>query len=106
MSREGLWVALLAMALVTYALRASFLLLGERLRLPRGIERALVFVPAAVLSAIAVPAVLAGGEGGGPDLPRLVAAAVAVGVAWRTKSLAGTIATGMVVLWTLRAVLG
>lgn len=105
MSREGLWVALLAMALVTYALRASFLLLGERLRLPRGLERALVFVPAAVLAAIAVPAVLAG-EGGGPDLPRLAAATVAVGVAWRTKSLAGTIATGMVVLWTLRAVLG
>lgn len=108
MSREWLWAALVGMGLVTLALRASFLLLGERLRLPRGLERALAYVPPAVLAAIVAPALLAGDDGGGGagDAPRLLAALAAALAAWRLKSLAATIVVGMVALWGLRWWLG
>ena len=46
-------------AAVTYALRASFLLLPERITLPPAMRRALRYVPAAVLTAIWAPELVA-----------------------------------------------
>jgi branched-subunit amino acid transport protein len=76
------WVlTILGMAVVTYATKATILLLGNRIALSGGVRRALEFVPICVLTAIVVPITLAP-HGGGIELtwrnPQLVAALVAV----------------------------
>ena len=50
-----LWATILGMGLITLGLRASFILLPGRLRLPALLRRALPFVPAAVLTAVWAP---------------------------------------------------
>ena len=98
---------MIAMGLVTFALRISFIALAGRLELPPLIKRALRFVPAAVLSAIVVPALVF--REGSLDLTlgneKLLAGALAALVAWYTKSIIWTIIAGMVALWTFQAVL-
>jgi branched-subunit amino acid transport protein len=72
---------------------------------PPRLERALRYVPAAVLAALVVPAVVA--ADGSPTLlgnDRLLAGAAAALVAWRTESVLATIVVGMVALVALGAV--
>lgn len=91
------WLAVLAAGVGTYALRASFLFLFERIgNVPARVETALGMVPAAVLAALVVPAVLAP-EGSVTVLAndRLVAAGLAAVVAWRTESILATIVVGL-----------
>ncbi len=105
MSRAEVWLVIAAMALVTFALRASFLLLPERLGTPKSFERALRYVPTAVIAAIVTPAVLQFGSAEGSFdqlVPRLVAAAGAGLIAWRTRSILYTIVVGMLTLWGVR----
>ena len=52
-------LAVAGMVLVTYGIRLSFLVFGHRLRFPEWLERALRYVPAAVLTALIVPMALA-----------------------------------------------
>lgn len=91
----------------TLLLRASFLVgMGERSVQP-WMRRVLRPVPAAVLSALVVPAVvLPQGEGLAgfdPASPRLWAGLLAAVVAWRTRNAFLTIGSGMLVLWGLQA---
>jgi branched-subunit amino acid transport protein len=94
------WAAVVLAGVGTYAIRTSFLFLFERLDgVPARAQTALGMVPAAVLSALVVPAVLAPEETVvllGND--RLVAAAVAAIVAWYTESILATIVVGLVAL--------
>jgi branched-subunit amino acid transport protein len=94
---------ILGMTLVTFGVRYSTLALVGRLRLPEPVFRALRYVPAAVLTAIVVPAVLLpdGRFALHPANAHLIGAVVAVLVAWRTRSLLWTILVGMAVflLW-------
>ncbi|NHN40182.1 AzlD domain-containing protein [Halorubellus sp. JP-L1] len=107
-----LWLVVLAGGVGTYALRASFVVVVGRVdEIPPRIERALEFVPAAVLAALVVPAVVAVDASGGalvlPTVaysPKLPAAAIAALVAWKTENVLATIAAGMVALWTLQAI--
>lgn len=102
MSGAELWWLFAAMGAVTLALRASFLLAQDRVSLPAYVNRALAFVPPAVLAAIVAPALFEpGGAQLGPLNARLVAGLVAIGVAWRTKSVLATIIVGMATLWAL-----
>jgi branched-subunit amino acid transport protein len=68
----SLWGTILGMALVTYLLRATFLLLPPGLETPGLLRRALRYVPAAVLTAIWAPEVLVEderhGDGARPSL--------------------------------------
>lgn len=101
-----IWVAVMFAGLGTYALRASFLFLFERFGdVPDGVETGLGMVPAAVLSALVVPAVVAP-EGAITVIGngRIPAALVAAGVAWYTESILATIVTGLVALVVLGAV--
>ena len=100
------WMPALALAgLVTFATRLSFIALLGRARTPPLLARALRLVPPAVLSAIILPELVL--RGGAPDLsagnPRLVAGAVAAGVALATRNVLLTIAVGMGALWALQA---
>ncbi len=100
-----LWVVVVAVGLGTLAFRLSFVMLFGRLEaVPDRLAFVLRFVPAAVLAALVVPAVVApAGDPFGASPPRLVAALAATGVAWRTRNLFATIAVGMVTLWVVAA---
>jgi len=99
------WLAVLGMALVTYALRASFLLLPENAQLPSLARRALRYVPAAVLTAIWVPELLLRDGALALSLgnARLLAGAVAIAAAWRFRLTYLTIGAGMLALHLLAA---
>jgi branched-subunit amino acid transport protein len=95
-----LWLALIGMAIVTYALRASFLLLPPEVQTPALLRRALRFVPAAVLTAIWAPELLLRDQvlSLTPDNDKLLAGGVAIAVAWRWRLTSVTIAAGLAAL--------
>ena len=100
----ALWLVIFAAGLGTYALRVSFVALFGRLDdVPPNVERALRFVPAAVLSALVVPPfVLADGQLAlSPANPELVAGVLAALVAWRTEDILATLVAGVGALWLL-----
>ena len=88
-----IWATLAGMALVTYALRASFLVLPPGIETPAFLRRALRYEPAAVLTAIWAPelAFAAGNE-------QLAAGVVAIAVAWRWRLTFVTILAGLTAL--------
>lgn len=98
------WIAIAGVVLTTVVTRASFVVFGNRVTLAPILEQALRYAPAAVIGALVVPALLL--RGGSVDLSlgnqRLIAAAVASLVMWRTRSMIGTILAGMAVLTLLR----
>jgi branched-subunit amino acid transport protein len=103
----NVWLLLICMGLVTYAIRLSLIILIGRISLPPIIQWALCLVPPAVLSAIIFPELLM--PKGTLDLSfgnlRLLAGTVAAVVAWRTRNVLLTIGVGMVALWVLQAVI-
>jgi branched-subunit amino acid transport protein len=95
----NLWITILIIGLLTFAIRLSFILLFGVIEVPGLLRRALRFVPAAVLSAIILPDLLLRDQqlalGLGND--RLLAGVAAIGVAWFSKNVLLTIAVGMAV---------
>ena len=105
MTSPVLWMIIIAMGAVTYALRLSMIVLFDRVLMPDVIRRALRFVPPAVLSALIVPALLAPDpvRHMAVDYARLIAGILAAVVAWRTKNVFLTIGVGMALLWILQS---
>lgn len=101
----SLWLTVVTMGLVTYAIRLSLIAGLGRVELPPFVGRALRFVPPAVLTAITFPELLL--PGGTFDLSlanaRLVAGVLAALVAWRSRNVVLTVVAGMLVLWLMRA---
>lgn len=97
------WATVVVVGVGTYALRASFLFLFERLGgVPPRVETALGMVPPAVLSALVAPAVLApDGAVALAGNDRLLAALLAAGVAWYTEDILATIVVGLVAVVAL-----
>lgn len=98
------WTAVVAIAVGTWAFRASFVFLfGYLDEVPPWVDRTLRFIPAAVITAIIAPRLLLvdGSLAVGPGNERLLAGAVAVVVAWYTEDLFATIVAGMCALWAL-----
>ena len=86
MSDIDVWTVIVLVGVGTFLVRFSFFVLFEYLEtVPAGVERALRFVPAAVLAALVAPAVVV--------------------VAWRTESVLATIVAGMATLVGLGFVL-
>jgi branched-subunit amino acid transport protein len=88
-----MWLTLAGMALVTFALRASFLLLPPHVETPPLLRRALRYVPAAVLTAIWAPELVLS-----PGYEQMAAGAVAIAVAWRWRVTFATIVAGLAAL--------
>ena len=101
---DPLWGLIVVIGIGTFLWRGAFLVFGGRLRLPDLVRRGLNYVPPAVFAALVMPGLIRFAEDGTLDGPRLVAGAAAALVAWRTHGTLSTLAAGMVVLWTLRAV--
>ena len=103
----NIWLLILAVGLITYATRLSFIVLLDRMDVPEWFTRALRFVPAAVLSAIIAPELVS--YNGALDLslrnPQLLSGVLAVLVAWRTKSIFLTILAGMAAYLILQAII-
>lgn len=93
------------MALVTFAIRYPVLALVGKIPLPDRVFRALRYVPAAVLTAIIVPAMLFS-PGNAMNFSYrnsfLVAGIISALVAWRSRNLLLTIVLGMLSLWAWR----
>ena len=99
-----LWLAIVGIGLTGVVTRCSFLVLGERFRLPPIAERALKHAPAAALAAIIAPALLVadGHLDVAPGNHRLLAAIVAAIVMWKSRSMLWTMAVGLAVFTVLR----
>jgi branched-subunit amino acid transport protein len=100
----SIWGIILAMGVVTYALRLSFLLIFGRRQVPTSVQQTLRFVPAAVLAALVCPALVY--RDGTLDVSlgnaRLLAGVLAAVVAWRTRNVLLTTGVGMGVLWIVQ----
>ncbi len=103
-----LWLIVLALGALTFAVRVGPILLLGRLKLPGLVLRAFRYVAPAVLSAIVIPelAVRDGSLAVSLENPRLVAGLLAGLVAWRTRNVLLTLIVGMGVLWGLTAFFG
>ena len=103
----SLWLSILAMGVITFALRLSLIALLDRFEVPPLVTRALRFVPPAVLSAIILPELIQPDGKFNLSLgnARLLAGLIAVVVAWRTRNVLLTIGVGMLALWVLQSLL-
>lgn len=96
------------MAFVTFSTRYAMIALLGRISIPDGMLRALRFVPAAVLTALIVPALVLN-QNKVLALTwhnaNLIAGLIAIVVAWKTRHLLLTLAAGMGTFWLWRWVL-
>ena len=101
------WLMIISAGLLTYATRLSSILLYGRFVMPVQVERALRFVPVAVLTAIFFPDLLflQGELMLSFSNPRLLAGLLAMFGAWRTKNVIYTILIGMFSLWIIQYIL-
>jgi branched-subunit amino acid transport protein len=105
--RASFWLLIALVTAGSMALRVAPLVAHGRLATGPVVERLLKRVPAVALSALAVPGALYVKTGVRYDVDpiRIVAALVGLAVALRTKNMLATLAAGMLVLWTLEAIL-
>jgi branched-subunit amino acid transport protein len=98
------WLIMLALALGTFLIRISFIILFSKREVHPMIVRALRFVPASVLTALVIPQILTRNNSIHISFanPQLIAGIVAALIAWRTKNVLLTILSGMIVLWVLQ----
>lgn len=90
------WVTILLAGAGTFAMRASFIAVADRLvDVPPWAQRLLRQIPPAALASIVVPALVR--PEGELDLthPRFIAGIVAALVAWRTNNVVATLVVGM-----------
>lgn len=93
--------------MVTFAARYSMIAVLGRWRVPRLVERALLYVPMAAFAAIIAPAIFvrAGQIAITLGNPRLVAGLVAMFVAALTRNMLLTLGVGMGVLWIMQVMI-
>jgi len=106
MSTTTFWLAILGAGAVTFALRLSLIALLGRVEVPPFLERALRYVPAAVLAAVVIPLLFYqdGALEASLGNERLVAGLLAAIIAWRTRNVLLVLGGGMAALWALQAI--
>lgn len=100
-----LWAVIFLVGALNYLSRLSFIAVFARRRMPPSLERALKYVPAAMLTALIVPMIVAEPAAGHAMAfnPKVLAAVIAGVVAHSTRSTLWTLGTGMAALWLLQA---
>ncbi len=101
-----LWLTVVLAGVITFGIRLSFIFLWGRVAVPEWFQRALRYVPPAVLTAIIFPELATWQDRLhlSPANPQLWAGLAAALVAWRTRSVLLTLAAGMVALLGLQLV--
>jgi len=98
------WLIICAVSLVTFGMRASFMVFADPHRFPHAFRQALTFVPPAVLAAIVAPGLLL--RDGLLDLSlsneRLFAGLAAIVATIFVRNATAAIAAGMSTLWLLQ----
>jgi branched chain amino acid efflux pump len=106
LNSQTVWLTIVAMGTITFALRLSFIAFLGRVKLPASVRRGLDFVPPAVFAGLIFPDLLRNTMTAPLSLPmeaRLIAGIAAVIIAWRTKNVLLTIGVGFAVLFLLQA---
>jgi branched-subunit amino acid transport protein len=98
--RADVLLAILAMALVTYACRAGGYAILRSVRPPAFVDAMLRHLPGALFTAYVTPPLVAGA------LPAWVGALVVVGVQVATRNLGVAICAGVAAVWGMQAALG
>ena len=100
-----IWIVIVVVGALNYLSRLSFIAFFANRHVPPLLARALKFVPAAMLTALVVPMVVASPATATGIVidARLPAALIAVAVAYVTHSSVKTMVAGMASLWVLRA---
>ena len=101
-----LWLAFGLLCATTLLTRGSFIMAGDKGRLPATLQRALRYAPAAALAALIAPDLLLAQGEIQPLNPRLIAGIVVGVVALRTRRPWLPFVLGMAVLIGLRKGLG
>ena len=102
-----LWAVVAIVGALNYLSRLSFIAIFARRQVPPLLARAFRYVPAAMLTALVVPMVVASpGDALVPALPKIVAALIAGAMAFVTRGMLMTIGAGMLALWALEALAG
>lgn len=101
------WIAVIIAGIATYVARSSFIVFGDRVKLPAVVESALRFAAPAAFAAISLPIVLGGDgvAGFSDDIPRIIAATLACAVVWKSRKIPLSLVVGMGTLWLLLWVL-
>lgn len=100
------WLLITIIGALTLAERLSFVLLVGQRDMPVWATKALRYVPATALTALALPAIML--TDNTVDLsfnPKILAGIIAILVAWRTKNVLMTISAGMATFWIMRALI-
>ena len=99
-----LWTVVIAVGLLNYLSRLSFIALFAQRSMPPLLARALKFVPAAMLTALILPMVVAGPVTIAATWtdPRVIASVTAGAAAFVTRSTLQTLGLGMGTLWLLQ----
>jgi len=100
-----LWIIIASVGLLNFLSRLSFIAFFANRRMPPLMERALKFVPAAMLTALIVPMIVASpGAATGVHVDARIPAALVAGiVAYFVRGTIPTLLAGMGTLWGLRA---
>lgn len=103
MNRETIWTIILGGMVITYALRSSFLVFLGKESIPLWLFRSLRFTPAVVLAALIAQLVVKNGNVIQISFQntKVLAAMLAILVAWKTKNTIITLVAGMGALWLL-----
>ena len=101
-----IWITLIAIGSTTILTRGSFIIPGERARLPAVAQRVLRYAPAAALAALIAPDLLLDAGAFDPINPKMVAALVVIAISLRFRNPWLPFIIGMAVLLALRKGLG
>lgn len=102
----NIWLIMIVGGLITFAMRFSLIYLFGKFEIPQTIQRALHYVPPAVLSAIIFPELFYPNDTFDISWAntRLLAGLIAIAVAWYSKNTLLTIVVGMIVLLVLNLI--
>jgi branched-subunit amino acid transport protein len=102
----NIWLIMIAGGLITFAMRFSLIYLFGKFEIPQTVQRALHYVPPAVLSAIIFPELFHPSDTFDISWAntRLLAGLIAIAVAWFSKNTLLTIIVGMIVLLLLNLI--
>jgi branched-subunit amino acid transport protein len=100
----NIWLVMLLGGLITFLIRFSLIYLFGKFKVPQTMQKALRYVPPAVLSALIFPELFL--HDGmlilSLDNTRLLAGLVAIAMAWFSKNTLITILAGMLALFLLQ----